>query len=282
MDASYRLPRGKRIKLSDYDPGDTSSFKEKEEVQERFEQLKEELNELQDKLFAQKKYSLLVVFQGMDCSGKDGAIKKVFSGVNPHGFRVSSFKKPSAEEAAHDFLWRTHREAPAQGYIAAFNRSYYEEVLITRVHGQTDEEEAKRRFKQIKHFEKLMTDNHTRVLKIFLHISKSFQISKLQQRLRDPEKTWKFDPNDILERNYWDDYVQAYEDVFSHCSFKEAPWHIVPSNHRWFRDFVVLSLIVEALRELPLAYPKPDAKVTELIGLLPEDTRPEGAAPKGY
>ncbi|OXM82323.1 PPK2 family polyphosphate kinase [Paenibacillus rigui] len=272
---SYTLPRGKRIKLHQYDPDDTGSIVGKEEIAEQYHKLQEELAEMQDKLFAQKKHSLLVIIQGMDCSGKDGVIKKVFSGINPQGVSVASFKKPTLEEASHDFLWRTHKEVPGRGYIAVFNRSYYEEVLITRVHGQIDEEEAKQRFKQIKHFEKLLISHDTQVVKIFLHISKSFQISKIQKRLSDPSKMWKFDPNDLLERNYWDAYEEAYADVFSHCSFKESPWYIVPANQRWFRDYLVLQIVVDALRKLPLEYPQPDSKLEDLLRLLPDDIRPE-------
>jgi PPK2 family polyphosphate:nucleotide phosphotransferase len=271
---SYVLPRGKKFKLSQYDPEDTGSIKNKEEIVEEYAKQKEQLNELQEILFAQKKYSLLLIFQGMDCSGKDGVIKKVLSGVNPQGLKAVSFKKPTLDEAAHDFLWRTHKEAPAQGYITAFNRSYYEEVLITRVHEQIDDEEAQRRFKHIKHFEKMMTDNNTVVVKIFLHISKSFQISKIQERLSDPSKTWKFDPNDLLERNFWDAYEKAYEDVFAHCSFKSSPWHIVPANHRWFRDYLVLKIVVDALKKLPLEYPEPEPQLRDMIRLLPAESQP--------
>jgi len=267
---NYIWPRGKKKKLSQYDPEDTGLAASKEEAAEAVEKLKEELQQLQDMLFAQKKYSMLIVFQGMDCSGKDGVIKKVLSGVNPQGFKAISFKKPTLDEAAHDFLWRTHKEVPARGYITAFNRSYYEDVLITRVHEQIDDEEAEQRFKHIKHFEKLLSDHNTVVIKLFLHISKDFQISKIEQRLKDPSKTWKFDPNDLLERNFWDSYEKVYEDVFNNCSFKHAPWHIIPSNHRWYRDYLVLSIIVDELRKLPLEYPEPDAQVKERILLLPD------------
>ncbi|MDF2961393.1 MAG: hypothetical protein K0S39_3128 [Paenibacillus sp.] len=270
----YTLPRGKKIDLSRYDPDDTGSITNKEEIMVSCSKLKEQLYRMQDVLYARKKHSLLILFQGMDCSGKDGVIKKVLSGVNPHGFKVVSFKKPGPEESVHDFLWRTHKEVPARGFITAFNRSYYEEVLITRVHGQIDDDEAARRFKQIKHFEKLLANNNTVVVKIFLNISEAFQLSKIRQRLSDPSKNWKFDSNDLLERNYWDAYIKAYEDMFNHCSFKGSPWYIVPSNHRWFRDYVVLTIIVYALKKLPLDYPEPDAQLEELIRMLPAEWRP--------
>ncbi|MCU6798300.1 MULTISPECIES: PPK2 family polyphosphate kinase [Paenibacillus] len=275
MSKNVKLPRDKKIKLSQYDPDDTGSFSGKDEVAEHYEKLKEELTELQDKLFAGKKYSLLIIFQGMDCSGKDGVIKKVLSGVNPQGFKVTSFKQPTTEESSHDFLWRAHKETPGRGFITAFNRSYYEDVLITRVHNQIEDEEAERRFKHIKQFEKLLADHDTVVLKIFLHISKDFQIKKIEERLHDPSKRWKFDPSDLLERNYWDAYQKAYEGVFTNCNSKDAPWHLVPGNNRWYRDYVVLSLIVDTLKKLPLSYPQPDIAMKDLIELLPLGEQPE-------
>jgi PPK2 family polyphosphate:nucleotide phosphotransferase len=275
MSKSYKLPRDKKIKLSQYDPDETGSFSDKEEIAEHYAKLKEELTELQDKLFAEKKYSLLIIFQGMDCSGKDGVIKRVLSGVNPQGFKVSSFKKPTTEESDHDFLWRAHRETPSRGFITAFNRSYYEDVLITRVHNQIDDEEAEKRFKHIKQFEKLLADHDTVVLKFFLHISKDFQIQKIEERLNEPAKRWKFDPSDLLERNFWDAYQKAYEGVFTNCSSKEAPWYWVPANSRWYRDYVVLNLVVDALKKLPLSYPKPDIAMEDLIGFLPIAPKPD-------
>ncbi|NHN33988.1 PPK2 family polyphosphate kinase [Paenibacillus agricola] len=275
MSRNYKLPRDKKIKLSQFDPDDTASFKDKDEVAEHYAKLKEELTELQDMLFAEKKHSLLIIFQGMDCSGKDGVIKKVLSGVNPQGFKVNSFKKPTIEESAHDFLWRAHKETPERGFITAFNRSYYEDVLITRVHNQIDDEEAEKRFKHIKSFEKLLADHDTIILKIFLHISKDFQIQKIEERLHNPAKKWKFDPSDLLERNYWDAYQKAYEGVFTNCNSKEAPWHLVPANNRWYRDYVVLGLLVDALKKLSLSYPDPEIPMEDLIGLLPMGSKPK-------
>jgi PPK2 family polyphosphate:nucleotide phosphotransferase len=274
MSKAYRLPRDKKIKLSDYNSDSTGSISNKEEIADHYEKLKEQLTELQDKLFAEKKYSLLIIFQGMDCSGKDGVIKKVLSGVNPQGFKVTSFKQPTTEESSHDFLWRAHKETPGRGFITAFNRSYYEDVLITRVHKQIDAAEADRRFKHIKHFEKLMSDHDTIVLKIFLHISKDFQIDKIEERLKDPAKKWKFDPSDMLERNYWDDYQRAYEDVFTNSGTKEAPWYLVPANNRWFRDYAVLKIVVDTLKSLPLAYPEPNIPMEDLIRLMPIAPKP--------
>jgi PPK2 family polyphosphate:nucleotide phosphotransferase len=261
----YLLPRNGNVKLKDYDPNDTGSLQENDELMAEFEAMKEKLEHLQDKLIADKKHSLLVIFQGMDCSGKDGVIKKVLSSMNPQGFQVTSFKKPTAEELSHDFLWRAHKAVPASGYIAAFNRSHYEDVLITRVHGLISNKEAKRRFKHIRSFEKLLIDNQVTVIKIFLHISKDFQIEKLKDRLSNPKKKWKFDPADLQERKSWEEYQSAYEDVFNECNFKEAPWYLVPANHRWFRDYLVLKIVVKALEDMELEYPKPDPELEELI-----------------
>lgn len=252
--------------LEAFDPEETAGFKGKESVAEDFQSLKEELQEEQEKLYASKTHSVLVLFQGMDCSGKDGVVNKVLSGLNPQGVRAESFKKPTAEEAAHDFLWRAHKVTPPKGYLASFNRSYYEDVLITRVHDQITNKEAERRLSHIRHFEELLTDSGTLVIKIFLHISKEFQLKKIQERMENPEKLWKFDPSDLQERRYWDRYVEAYEDAFKATSTKEAPWYIVPANHRWFRDYLVLKIIVSAVRELKLSYPKADLNGASLIG----------------
>jgi PPK2 family polyphosphate:nucleotide phosphotransferase len=261
----YSLHQGKQIKLSQFNPDDTDKYKTKEEVSEKFAQMEEKLRELQDKLFASKTHSVLILFQGMDCSGKDGVIKKVLSNINPQGFRAESFKKPSDDELAHDFLWRTHKVMPAKGYIVAFNRSYYEDVLITRVHGAITDHEADKRMKHIQHFEKLLVDNNVLVIKIFLHISKEFQYEKLKQRIENPQKHWKFDANDLQERKLWDKYVDAYEDVFAQTGKKSCPWYIVPANERWFRDYLVLKIIVSALEELSLDYPIIDLKIGDFI-----------------
>jgi PPK2 family polyphosphate:nucleotide phosphotransferase len=261
----YLLPRNGNVKLKDYDPNDIGSLEESEELQAEFQTLKDKLEHLQDKLIADKKHSLLIIFQGMDCSGKDGVIKKVLSSMNPQGFQVTSFKKPTAEELAHDFLWRAHKAVPAGGYIAAFNRSYYEDVLITRVHGLLSNKETKRRFKHIRNFERLLVDSHIHVVKIFLHISKDFQMEKLRDRLSNPKKKWKFDPADLQERKSWDEYQSAYEDVFNECNSKEAPWYLIPANNRWFRDYLVLKIIVKVLEEMNLEYPKSDPELEVLI-----------------
>lgn len=251
----YRLDNKQKVSLQEIDPEDTAGFTSKEEVSDAFNKLKEELQDLQEKLFASQEQGVLILFQGMDCSGKDGVIKKVLSGLNPQGFRAESFKRPTSDEVAHDFLWRSHKVTPAKGYITSFNRSYYEDVLITRVHERIDKKEANSRLKHIQHFEKLLTDSGTTVIKIFLHISQDFQLQKLNERMENPEKLWKFDPNDLEERRYWDQYMKAYENAFKATGTKSNPWHIVPANQRWFRDYLVLKIIVSTLNKLKLAYP---------------------------
>ncbi|UUZ86037.1 polyphosphate kinase 2 family protein [Paenibacillus sp. P26] len=252
----YRLHKDEEIMLDRFNPDDTAGFKRKEDVRDAFEQMERKLRELQSKLFASKTDAVLILFQGMDCSGKDGVIKKVLSNLNPQGFRAESFKKPTVEESAHDFLWRTHKVVPAKGYITAFNRSYYEDVLITRVHKLITDEEAAKRLKHIRHFEELLLDSRVHVIKIFLHISPGFQLEKIRERLEDPEKLWKFDPSDLQERLYWDRYKEAYEDAFKHTSTAQSPWYVVPANERWFRDYLVLRIILSAMEKLDLSYPK--------------------------
>jgi PPK2 family polyphosphate:nucleotide phosphotransferase len=270
MSKSYRLPARKKVDLTDIDPKDNGHFLSKEEAAQKIEELEQELQHLQEKLAAGKEQAVLFIFQGMDCSGKDGVIKKVFAGLHPQGISAHSFKAPTEEEARHDFLWRAHRAVPALGQIAVFNRSYYEDVLITRVHGKVKDEEAKQRFKQINHFEALLTDSGVKVVKIFLHISKQFQLKKLISRIEDPSKNWKFDPSDLLERKSWKQYRGYYEELFEKCS-KEAPWHVVPSDHRWYRNYAVLQIAVEALRSLELKEPPASPE----LQLLLEDLKKE-------
>ncbi|MCZ8512263.1 polyphosphate kinase 2 family protein [Paenibacillus filicis] len=262
---SYRLNKEEEIALDRFDPNDTGGFKSKEEIRDAFERMERKLRELQDKLFASKTNGVLILFQGMDCSGKDGVIKKVLSNLNPQGFRAESFKKPTDEESSHDFLWRTHKVVPAKGYITAFNRSYYEDVLITRVHGMIQDDEAATRLNHIRHFEKLLTDSGVQLIKIFLHISPEFQLAKIRERLDNPEKLWKFDPSDLQERRYWDQYAAAYEDAFRHTATKRCPWYIVPANERWFRDYLVLRIILRSLEKLDLSYPKASIEVQTLL-----------------
>ncbi|MFN8278312.1 MAG: PPK2 family polyphosphate kinase [Chitinophagales bacterium] len=227
----------------------------KDKIKNELIKLKIRLGELQNVLFAQGKHSVLVVLQGMDASGKDGAVRKVFDAVNPAGCKVFSFKKPTDLEMKHDFLWRVHQVVPEAGMIHIFNRSHYEDVLIQRVHHWVDEKTIAQRFKHINAFEKLLTQNHTVVLKFYLHVSKEEQLVRLKERISDPTKNWKYNANDLQERKYWDDYRKAYEDVFKECS-KAAPWHIIPADDNWYKEYLICSAIVRELEKLSLAFPK--------------------------
>lgn len=253
-----------KVSTSDFDPGDTLDMA-KEQAEAECERLQRKLADLQEVLFASQKYALLIVLQGMDCSGKDGTVKKVLDAVNPGGYSVEAFKVPTPVELGHDYLWRAHQKAPQKGGIAVFNRSYYEDVLVTRVHGQIDDDTARRRFEEINHFEEYLVNNRTVLLKFFLHISKDFQKEKLMERLENPEKNWKFSESDLKERAHWDEYQKCYSDVLSHCGTERAPWHVVPSDHRWFRDYFVLRTVVKALEDLKMEYPLIQGNVRQLI-----------------
>ncbi len=261
---------GKRVATSDFDPKDTLGLS-KEEAEAACEKLRDRFSELQERFYASKKFALLIVLQGMDASGKDGTVKNALSGINPNGFYVEAFKQPTPLELGHDYLWRAHRSTPKRGDIAVFNRSYYEDVLVARVHGTIDDGTAHRRFEEIRDFEKYLTANGTILLKFFLHISKDFQREKLMERLENPEKNWKFSEADLNERKFWDEYQKYYSDVLSHTGAKHAPWHVVPANRRWFRDYLVLHAAVKALEELPLEYPVIEANVKALIRELKEE-----------
>ncbi|MDO7846096.1 polyphosphate kinase 2 family protein [Hymenobacter sp. M29] len=268
----FKLPKtpavsvkGKDFKLADVDPNDITPFKhkpdDKDEAGPRLLELRKRLNDLQELLYAEHKRSLLIVLQAMDTGGKDGAIENLLTGVNPAGVQVSSFKAPTSEELKHDFLWRIHAQTPKQGHIGVFNRSHYEDVLITRVHGLIDEKTCKQHYHDINNFEQLLLNNGTRILKFFLHISKKEQAERLQARLDDPAKNWKFDPNDLKERAYWDDYQAAYEAAMTHCSSGDAPWFVVPANNKWARDLAITEIVVAALEDMDPQPPKPDFDV---------------------
>lgn len=214
----------------------------------------DQLGELQNVMFAQSKFSVLVVLQGMDASGKDGVIKEVFSGVNPMGCRVKGFKKPTEEEMKHDFLWRVHKEVPEKGMIQIFNRSHYEDVVIQRVHKWVDMATIKKRYASINAFEDLLQQNNTIVLKFYLHVSHEEQKERLEERLKDPKKMWKYNPGDLEESKLWDQYMEAYQDAFTACG-PEIPWHIIPADKNWYKEYLIAKTIVEALEKLDLRYP---------------------------
>lgn len=257
-------PFGEKIHLKDYDPGYSEGLS-KEEAKALEAGYEERLATLQDMLYAQSKKALLVVFQAMDAGGKDGAIKKVFDSVNPQGVRVASFKVPTPIELSHDFLWRIHQQVPPKGYIGIFNRSHYEDVLVVRVNEIVPREVWEKRYDRINDFERLLAESGTKILKFFLHISKDEQRERLQVRLDDPEKRWKFSVGDLPVREKWDDYMEAYEDVFTRCNAPHAPWHIVPANKKWYRDLVITRTIVETMEKMELAYPKPDFDVATVV-----------------
>jgi PPK2 family polyphosphate:nucleotide phosphotransferase len=265
----YRITNGSKFRLRDHDPGDTGELKSKKEGRERLEAGCLKLRELQNVLYAHDRYSLLLIFQAMDGAGKDGAIKHVMSGLNPQGCQVFAFKAPSGEELDHDFLWRTNRCLPERGRIGVFNRSYYEEVLIVRVHprilrgqklpeGALSDDLWKRRFESINDLERHLTRNGTVVRKFFLNVSKEEQRQRFLARLEEPEKNWKFALADVEERKCWDRYMEAYEDMIRHTSTEEAPWYVVPADHKWFTRLVVADAIADTLESLSLRYPTID------------------------
>ncbi len=267
----FRITDGKSFRLKQVDPADTLNFgsDEKPKAQQALAASVELLAKLQDKLYAQDRWAVLIIFQAMDAAGKDGAIKHVMSGVNPQGCEVSSFKAPSAEELDHDFLWRCAKRLPERGRIGIFNRSYYEETLVVRVHpnflaGQKlppDVETKdlwKRRFQDITNFERYLSHNGILMLKFFLHVSKEEQRQRFLARIDDPGKNWKFSLNDVREREHWDEYMDAYEDTIRHTASKLAPWYVVPADNKWFTRLVVASAIVTNLNGLDLDYPTLD------------------------
>jgi PPK2 family polyphosphate:nucleotide phosphotransferase len=267
----FRIDDGKKFRLKDVDPADTGHWKSKEHAEAALAEGIVRTAELQDKLYAQDNWSLLLIFQALDAAGKDGAVKHVMSGINPQGCQVHSFKAPTDEELQHDFLWRTTRDLPERGHIGIFNRSYYEEVLIVRVHPEILKGEKtppslvgkdlwEERFEDIRCFERHMARNGTVIRKFFLHLSKKEQKKRFLARLDEPEKNWKFSASDIHERKYWDDYQDAFEDMIRNTATKHAPWYVVPADNKWFTRLVVSTVIVDALESLDLAYPKVDEK----------------------
>ena len=252
----YRVAPGKRIRLTDFDPSDTSPVAGgKKEGEKLVEKLGERLDELQDLLYAGHDRKMLVVLQGMDTSGKDGTIRSVFHSVDPLGVRVASFKAPTAEELDHDYLWRIHRQVPGKGEITIFNRSHYEDVLVVRVRELVPAKVWRARYDQINAFEEMLAATGTVIVKFFLHISADEQKERLQKRLDDPAKRWKFNRGDLAERKLWDNYMKAYEDVLNKTSTEHAPWYIVPADSKWYRNVVVSQVLVDALESLDLQYP---------------------------
>ena len=276
MVQTYRIDSGKKFRLADFDPADTRDWRSKENAAEALQEGIARTAELQDKLYAQNNWALLLIFQALDAAGKDGVIKHVMSGINPQGCQVYSFKAPSEQELQHDFLWRTTRVLPERGHIGIFNRSYYEEVLVVKVHPKILQGERTpaalvgkkiwdERYEDIRSFERHMARSGTVIRKFFLHLSKREQKRRFLARLDQPEKNWKFSAADIHERKYWDDYQKAYEDMIGNTSTEHAPWYVVPADNKWFTRLVVSTVLIDTLESMGLAYPKVDeAKRKEL------------------
>lgn len=263
---NFLVPPGRNVGLSDYDPGYTSGFKGKKDAQAQLVKDIQRMAELQNVLYAGRSRALLLIFQAMDTAGKDGAIRHVMSGVNPQGVHVTSFKQPAEEELQHDYLWRAVKALPARGEIGIFNRSYYEEVLVARVHTEILEGENvpakdkekkvwKERYEDINNFEQHLIRNGTIILKFFLNLSYAEQKRRLLERINDPEKNWKFSPSDLRERSFWKQYLEAYEEMLNHTSNEWAPWYVVPADHKWFTRIVVADVIVANMELLNLRYP---------------------------
>ena len=259
------IGNGKTV-LADIDTRSTCGYKgDNEATVAILAQLNAQLVEMQNLLYAENEHKVLVVFQAMDAGGKDGVIRKVFSGINPMGIHVASFKAPTPAEREHDYLWRVHSCVPGKGEMVIFNRSHYEDVLITRVEGWIDAHTARRRYRQINEFEAMLVEEGTVILKFFLHISKDEQRRRLQERLDDEAKTWKFNPGDLVTRKKWDDYQRAYQDTINATSTPHAPWYIVPADHNWVRDLYVCSVLVATLGNLKMQYPAPPAGIDKIV-----------------
>jgi PPK2 family polyphosphate:nucleotide phosphotransferase len=254
---------GTKVRLKDIDPGETLGHNKQEADDQRASHV-EKLASLSELLWADNRYAVLVVLQGMDTAGKDGTIRRVMSGVNPRDCRVVSFKRPSDTELDHDFLWRIHKACPARGEIGVFNRSHYEDVVIVRVHNLVPEKVWSQRYDQINAFESILGANGTRIIKFFLHISKDEQKERLEARLSDPVKNWKMEPADLEERKHWDEYQEAYEAALSKCSTADAPWYVIPADKKWFRNLAISSILVETLEGLNLRPPKAKFDLSKL------------------
>jgi PPK2 family polyphosphate:nucleotide phosphotransferase len=255
---------GKKVRLSELDPNETHGWS-RADADEELERLRQKMYGLQYKLHAESKRSLLIVLQATDTGGKDGTIRNVMSGLNPQGCRVASFKVPSSEELAHDFLWRVHRACPAKGEIGIFNRSHYGDVLVVRVHNIVPKAVWSKRYEQINSFEKILAENGIRILKFFLHISKEEQAERLRARIEDPERHWKVSEADFRERQFWDDYTEAHEVVLSKCSTEWAPWYVIPANRKWFRNLAVAGIVVEELESMDLQFPKSTMDISTIV-----------------
>jgi PPK2 family polyphosphate:nucleotide phosphotransferase len=262
--SKFRVEPDTKVNLKDYDPDYSESAKGDKHAEEEIKFYSKRLRELQNTLYANRTDSLLICLQAPDAGGKDGTIDHVLGSMNPQGCRVVSFKQPSELERSHDFLWRVHLATPQSGEVVIFNRSHYEDVLVVRVHDLVPKNIWEPRYQLINSFEKGLVEHKTHILKFFLHISKEEQLSRFKDRLKDPSKNWKISESDYSERKCWDSYVRAYEDAFSRCSTKEAPWFIIPSDHKWFRNLAIAKIVVGHLESLDLSYPSPTVDIDQI------------------
>jgi len=260
----FRVEQGSKVKLDEIDPNYKGDHENKDDAQGELEKHAQRLSELQYLMYAENKRSLLIILQALDAAGKDGTINHVFASMNPQGCRVYAFKTPSAEELAHDYLWRIHQDTPRKGLVTIFNRSHYEDVLVVRVHNLVSKEVWSKRYDEINNFEKELVDNDTHILKFYLHIDKEEQLSRFKQRLDDPKRHWKISESDYAEREHWNDYQKAYEEAISKCSTNHAPWYIIPSNHKWFRNLAVSQILVDTLESLNMKFPAPTANIEDI------------------
>jgi PPK2 family polyphosphate:nucleotide phosphotransferase len=264
MGQELKVEPGTKVDLKDFDPDFSGKYKNEQETLEELARLKERLFDLQALMYADNRYALLIVIQAMDAGGKDGLIRSVMAAFNPQGCIVMPFKVPSEEERDHDYLWRIHHAIPRKGEIGVFNRSHYEDLLVVRVHDLVPKDVWKQRYDQINDFEKYLAENNVIIRKFYLHISKKEQEERILKRLLDPKKNWKFSGADLKERDHWDDYMEAFEDVLSKCSSKSAPWYIVPANKKWYRNLVVARVLAETMEGLDMKWPEPSPDVKEL------------------
>lgn len=261
----YRVKPNQAVNLAEWDADDRGDFTRKSAGEAAVAKLNQELEHLQELLYAENKHKVLIVLQAMDTGGKDGVIRHVFDGVNPQGVKVASFKAPTPKELSHDYLWRVHQQTPATGEIVIFNRSHYEDVLVVRVRGLAPEEVWRRRYDQINAFERMLAEEGTTILKFYLHITKEEQKARLQSRLDEPEKRWKFSLGDLAERKRWSEYMQAYEEALSKTSTEWAPWYVAPANRKWYRNWVISTVIVDTLKAFNMRYPQSEALPDNIV-----------------
>ena len=267
MSETHKLVAGELdgLRLADLTTQGKTLHSDRTAAEAEFKQLRRELREWQVRLYAEGKQKLLIVFQAMDAGGKDGTIRRVFQGVNPQGVRVHSFKVPSKEERAHDFLWRVHKVVPGKGMISVFNRSHYEDVLVVRVHDIVPESVWRPRYEQINQFEKLLHDTGTRILKFYLHISPAEQADRFQDRVDDPSKHWKFSFDDLKKRTFWNDYMAAYEEMLQQTTTEYAPWHVIPADQKWYRNLAISRVLLHTLKEMAPQYPPPEGDLSNVV-----------------